>query len=126
MTIKALEQASVGALSAIFDLAIFKLNLALGLSPLTAAPISWFVALTVYFLAMRFWVYRDEKNNYRQIWSQFGLFSISALGTLGLTQLILYIFVVKLGNPPFLVKFLSLPVIFCWSFILCRFIFCRK
>jgi putative flippase GtrA len=106
---------SVGVLNTGIDLGILNLLVWFGLGPIWANSISFTAAATNSFFWNKFWTFKDHKQDWKK---QLLPFILVAVVGLGLSDIILYIFHVRMGFNLNLVKVASVVVVFWWNFFI--------
>lgn len=115
---QAIRQAASGAAATLADISAFKLCLVIGLHVLIAALISMTLALLVNFAISRRYVFGEVELQKKRAMVQLALYVPAALAAIGLTQLVLYVFNMRLGMDPMLVKiFVAVPLVFLWTLL---------
>ncbi len=117
-----LRQLLSGSAAAATDLSVFQCSLWLRAPIWLAATLSFAFAVAVNFSITRRYVFRRAEKPVRQTQSQFLRYLLLALSSLGLTQLILFVFAVRMGFPPLPVKALAIPAIFFWNMLAYRYL----
>lgn len=119
----ALRFALVGSINTAVDLALFtSLTGFLAMQPDRANAISYGIGIVTSFILNRSWTFQDVRGG---IAEQFTRFTVVSLASLLLSTMI----VAGLASvmPPLVAKFLSLPIMFLWSYSMTRrFVFWRE
>jgi len=123
---QAVRQGLSGSVTTLTDLAVFQLCLWGGLAIWLSAAVSFVFALLANFLGMRWYVFGDVARQRRNKASQAALYILVALSSLGIIQAWLWVFAVRAGFPPLLVKAAGVPVVFLWTVLAGRFVFAKK
>lgn len=124
--LQVLRQILSGALATLTDVIMFQVSLWLGVQVMVAAVISWVFALVVNFCVTRYYVFGQiEKQKFNWLF-QFLMYIPAALVSLGIIQVMLFVFVIKIGYHPLLVKILSIPVVFVWTVCSSRYLVFKK
>jgi putative flippase GtrA len=114
---QAFRQIISGFTATAADLAVFKLELILGVQVLEAALVSAGVSTLVNFTITRYYVFSQVDRQKKQLKLQFLLYIFTVLVSVGLIQLILFVFNIKLGFDPFLVKIGAVPFVYVWTIL---------
>lgn len=113
----------VGVLNTAIDLGVLNLLVYFGIGVLFANTISTGLAITNSFLWNKYWTFRDKDTAWHR---QIIPFFISAIVGLLLSNLLVYIFHIRMGWDLNLVKIGSFVIIFWWNFYIPKlFIFKR-
>jgi putative flippase GtrA len=115
-----------GALATSVDLLVFHIGLAWSLSAQAAALISVFSGAVVNFLITRYYVFGHIQEQKKDILTQITFYIPAVLVSLGLTQLIIYVFHNQLGWNPMLVRAGAVPVVYLWTVLCGKFIIFNK
>jgi putative flippase GtrA len=119
----ALRFAVVGSINTAVDLALFTaMTGLLALQPDRANAISYGCGIVTSFILNRSWTFRDARGG---IAEQFTRFIVVSLASLLLSTMI--VAGLSAVMPPLVAKFLSLPIMFLWSYSMTRrFVFWRE
>jgi putative flippase GtrA len=123
---QAFRQILSGFTATVCDLAVFKIGLDYGLNVLVAALIAMAASTVVNFTITKYYVYSQVERQKKGIKYQFALYIFTVLVSVGLTQLILLIFNIKLGFDPMLVKIGAVPIVYIWTVISGKYIVFNK
>lgn len=109
----------VGVVNTVIDFLIFfiAINVA-GLHYLFANIISWFVAVGVSFFLNKFWTFKSVGVNSTA--SQYARFTAVSLVALGLSLLLLYVFVEIMSLHELVGKILTIGIVVFWNFFMNR------
>jgi putative flippase GtrA len=123
---QAVRQIISGLTATLSDLAVFKLGLTLGIKILIAALISAVVSTVVNFSITKYYVFGQINRQKKRTRTQFIIYIFTVLVSVGLTQLILFIFSIKFGFDPMLVKVAAVPFIYIWTVLSGKYIVFNK
>ncbi|MDR2443870.1 MAG: GtrA family protein [Deltaproteobacteria bacterium] len=123
---QAFRQIISGFTATVVDLAVFKLELILGVNVLLAALVSAGASTLVNFTITKYYVYSQVDRQKKRTRWQFILYIFTVLVSIGLTQLILLIFSIKHGFDPFLVKIGAVPFVYIWTVLSGKYIVFNK
>ena len=116
-----------GGLTFFMSIVVFALlNMAFGINPLVSNAVSWIVGVTFSFFTTRRWVFRAEAEGLSEILHQMGEFGAARLATLGLQELLLYIFITQIGFESMTVKVLTEIINIILNYLASKFIIFRK
>ena len=93
---------------------------------LTANVISWICAVSFAYVTNMLWVFEEKPRTFSMFLRQIGMFFIARLFTLGVEELILFVFVVKLGLDKFAIKLVAQVIIILLNYILSKWIIFKK
>jgi len=119
----ALRFAVVGSINTAVDLSIFAtLTGLLAMTPDRANAISYGCGIVTSFILNRSWTFEDERGGMAE---QFTRFIVVCLASLLLSTMIVTGLATQM--PPLVAKFVSLPIMFLWSYsMMRRFVFWRE
>jgi putative flippase GtrA len=123
---QAFRQIISGFTATVCDLAVFKIGLIFGVNVLVAALLSAAASTVVNFTITKYYVYSQVDRQKKGIKSQFVLYIFTVLVSVGLTQLILLVFNIKLGFDPMLVKVGAVPFVYIWTVLSGKYIVFNK
>lgn len=118
------RQAFCGFLTTLIDIFLFQLLISLGYNAYFVTVLTFYAAVIVNFTLTRLYVFSDFCK--KHLFSDFGLYCVSCLGSLILSELCLLLFHGFLLFNPLIAKILSLPLIFSWTVVTSRLIFIGK
>lgn len=107
-------------------IAYFLLTRVLGIDDLLANAIAWIVAVAFAYVTNRKWVFESRARGVRPVLKEVGEFVLGRLFTLGLEELLLWVFVVKLGANDLLIKIIASVVTVVLNYVFSKFIIFKK
>jgi putative flippase GtrA len=123
---QAARQIISGFAATVCDLTVFKIGLTLGINVLIAALIAAAASTVVNFTITKFYVFSQVDRQKKKTRIQFILYIFTVLISVGLTQVILIIFNIKLDIDPMLVKIGAVPFIYIWTVLSGKYIVFNK
>ena len=96
------------------------------MSVLTANVISWICAVSFAYTTNMLWVFEERPTTFGVFLRQIFMFFVARLVTLGVEELILFVFVVKLGFGKLVIKLIAQVIIIILNYILSKRIIFRK
>lgn len=104
----------------------FLLTRVLHLDDLVANAISWVVAVAFAYITNRIWVFESKATGAGPVFKEIGEFVLARLFTLGLEELMLWVFVDILGANDLLIKIIASVVTVILNYVFSKFIIFKK
>jgi putative flippase GtrA len=117
-----IRQILSGTATTLVDLISFYLSIKLGIHPMLAAILSFILAVSTNFTIGKFYVIGGVTKQKKKTLSQFILYTIYALISLGIVQFFLLLFHIFMNFDPLYVKIASVPIVFVWTLIVTRYL----
>ena len=111
-------------LISIFTYALFTEKF--GWNVLVANALSWIFATAFAFITNRRYVFVSHASGFKEFSKQLWSFSAGRLATLGIEEVMLYVFITKLGLPNMLIKFCSQFIVIALNYVFSKLIVFRK
>lgn len=116
-----------GGLTTLVSLITFWLfHIVLGINELIANIISWIFAVSFAFFTNRIWVFNAPTETFEAFLKQLVSFFGGRLATLGAEELILYVFITRLGLNAMLIKLVAQIVIIVLNYVVSKIFVFRK
>ena len=92
----------------------------MGMNPLIANVISWILAVTFAYITNKIWVFQVEIHGKKELLQQMVSFYTGRLLTLGIEEVILFIFITKCGFNSLVVKIVAQVVVVVSNYIISK------
>ena len=101
-------------------------NSAIGMNELIANIIAWVVAVAFAYYTNRLWVFNAMPKTRSEFWKQISSFFAGRLVTLGVEELIIFIFITKMGLAAMPVKIAAQIIVIILNYIISKVIVFKK
>lgn len=98
----------------------------IGLNVLYSNIISWVSGVTISFFTTRKWVFKTRANGLTETFIQMTEFYLARVATLGLQELLLYVFVTKMEYNSIYVKIMTEVINIILNYLVSKFLIFRK
>lgn len=116
-----------GVLTTVVSIASYALfNVAMGINELISNVLSWILAVLFAFFTNRIWVFASPTKTVREFFEQLVTFSGGRLVTLGIEELIIFVFVTILHFNSMLIKFVAQVVVIVLNYVISKLVVFRK
>lgn len=115
-----------GGLTTLISTGTFALFVWMGMNPLTANIPSWVLAVLFAYITNKIWVFNAPTRTVGELLKQMLSFFAGRLATLGLEELILFVFVTKLSLWPMGVKLAAQVAVIVANYIISKLLVFRK
>ena len=110
-----------GGMTAVISIGSYSYcDVGLGFDPLIANIISWILAVTFAYVTNKIWVFQSQTTCFRDLCMEIGNFFGGRLATLGVEELILFVFISRMQWISILVKLIAQVVIVILNYIICK------
>ncbi|MBQ6465529.1 MAG: GtrA family protein [Oscillospiraceae bacterium] len=115
-----------GGLTTLLSILLFWLFTALGLDVLIANVLSWILAVLFAYLTNAKWVFEARPQGFGERLRLLLRFYAGRLATLGAEELLLWLFIKRLGLPPMPVKIAAQLVVIVLNYVVSKLLVFRK
>ena len=115
-----------GGLTTLVSIVAFALFTGIGMDALTANIPSWILAVLFAYVTNKIWVFDAPTHGVVALIKQMASFFAGRLATLGMEELILYIFVTKLGLWAMAVKIAAQVAVIVGNYVISKILIFRK
>lgn len=115
-----------GGLTTLVSIVTFALFTGIGMDALTANIPSWILAVLFAYVTNKIWVFDAPTHGVVALIKQMASFFAGRLATLGMEELILYIFVTKLGLWAMAVKIAAQVAVIVGNYVISKILIFRK
>lgn len=96
------------------------------MSVLVANVISWICAVSFAYVTNMLWVFEEKPRTFVAFLRQIFMFAAARLATLGVEELILYVFVERMGMGKFVIKLIAQVIVILLNYVLSKWIIFKK
>ena len=116
-----------GALTTVVSIGSYALfNAVFGINELIANVISWILAVLFAYVTNRRWVFCSSAKTKKEILTEMASFFAGRLATLGMEELILFVFITCLGLNSIAVKIIAQVIVLVSNYVISKLLVFRK